>query len=84
VVVYWQKSTFVPNLVWSFDAPTTAKLGEDKKFFLMCSGLAISGLLEVVREKEAMANDGLYISPCAIFPTSRAIGQMNGWMNKME
>lgn len=31
-----EAETFVPNLDWSFDAPTMAKFGEDRNSFLIC------------------------------------------------
>jgi len=37
-----EAETFVPNLDWSFDAPTTAKLGEDRNFFLISCVMTIS------------------------------------------
>lgn len=39
--------TLVPNLVSSFDAPTTAYLGEDKKAFF-CS--SVPGMLRFIQE----------------------------------
>jgi len=39
-----EAETFVPNLDWSFDAPTTAKLEEDRNFFLISCVMTISGV----------------------------------------